>query len=217
MRRKLMSLLPVMAAFLVGASLVGVATGHSGFQDLLHSGHSDKIKGTLTARRFRFSHPKAAWEVLAPISIRPVDPEAPACLDTEWHIPADPEAGPSYVSSGAGCWMAAQVMIPDDATITKMVWHLRDPSDTTPILMELVSFDALGAGGKVLADDRDTRGPAECADGCHISQGVDKQIPGFNPVINQRRSYTFRYKAEDAAIKTTRVLITYKVETAGPK
>jgi hypothetical protein len=46
--------------------------------------------------------------------------------------------------------------------------------------------------------------------------GVDPTIPGVNRVITQPQTYTFRYRAESAAGKTTRILISYTVRTAGP-
>jgi hypothetical protein len=205
----------LVAAFLLGASAVRIASGHSGFGDLLHSGHSDRIDGTLTAKRFRFAKPKTSWLSVAPISLRPIDP---GCGAVTWEV--DPEAEPSYVESADGCWMALQVNVPDDATIVKMLWNLRAPAQLTTIRIELVAFDAFGVTGRVLAQEETTVGPGgqlNCGTVCTLSESLDPTIPGFNPVTNQLRIYTLRYRSEGGPIQTTRLRIAYTVGTAGPK
>ena len=53
-KSSLRTAVPVVLAMLVGAAMVGVAQSHPGDKALLHSGHSDTMKGTLKARNFKY-------------------------------------------------------------------------------------------------------------------------------------------------------------------
>ncbi|MBI4260459.1 MAG: hypothetical protein HY658_07825 [Actinobacteria bacterium] len=52
--------LPVLVAFVLGASLTGIAGAHGGSPEFLHANHSDRMFGTLTANNFKFAAPKVS-------------------------------------------------------------------------------------------------------------------------------------------------------------
>jgi hypothetical protein len=227
-RRTLTVLLSVVVAFLAGVSLVGMASGHSGFGRLLHSGHSDRIRGALTAKAFRFDRAKKSWHGLAAVTIRPIEPDDPNCTGVAWNIPEEQDfrTQPTYVTSPPDCWMGGQVMLPDKANITAMTMHiyaLTSPSPVEPvdITFQLVAFEAFGAGSIVdeetfLKIPGDPSEPSSCSNACVLAEGVDPKA-GLNPVINQRRTYILRYRTtSDVPLNATRLLVTYTVRTPGP-
>jgi hypothetical protein len=67
----LRSWLPLGVAFLIGAAFVGVAGAHSGFPEFLHSGHSDTMNGTLTAKGFKYSTWKTSYLSVAAMDFAP--------------------------------------------------------------------------------------------------------------------------------------------------
>jgi hypothetical protein len=196
--RMMRRLVLLLAAFLVGASFVGVASGHTGFGKLLHSGHSDRIKGVLTARDFRRSTPRKGYVVIAPVQVVP--------LGTGCSVSREPN-GLIVAPTGSVCSLAAQVVAPDHSTLTRLTWSLRvEPVDPDPtVRAEFWSYDEFGEGGRELvADGTD---PSDCQDGCPVGSAV-LPAPGVNPVINQRRTYTTVLKTQ-TELEITRVMVTY--------
>jgi hypothetical protein len=196
--------LPLLVAFVLGASVVGVASGHEGSPGFLHSGHADTMKGTLRAQNFRFLRPRVSYVVIAPASIQPLD--SSDCTGFERQE--------NFVSAPAGCEMIAQVNPPNHSFISKVVWNLRADSATN-VELELVSYDALGnEPPKVVAGAGEITPVAECETGCAVSYSAFPE-PGVNPVVTQRRTYSVVVSA-DQPIKTTRIFVRTEVDTPGP-
>jgi hypothetical protein len=193
---------PLLTAFVLGASLVGVATAHKGFPEFLHARHSDSINGRLRADHFRFSRPFGSYVVIAPAAIQPLDPSA--C--TEFHRDR------AFVSAPAGCEMVAQVTVPNHSTITMVTWDLQ-PDAATMVSMDLVSYNDLGNTPQALVDESTEVSP--CDPGCKLEFSVFP-MNGVNPVIPQRRTYSVFFSSESETIRTTRILVTTMVRRPGP-
>src|SRR5688500_416449 len=106
--------LPVLAAFLLGVGLVsGVGVAHDGSGQLLHSGHSDTMNGTLTAKGFKYNSPKTQKLVLGASSF---NPNAHTCQFTL-------EGYGGALKDLNGCAGYSQdFSLPKGSRITKVTW-----------------------------------------------------------------------------------------------
>jgi hypothetical protein len=197
---------PLLAAFVLGASLFGVATAHRGSPEFLHAQHSDSINGRLRAEHFRLARPMGSYVVIAPAAIEPLDSIACEGFTRQR----------AFVSAPPGCEMVAQVAAPNHSTITEVTWDFQfDGLAERSVYLELVSFDDFGINPSepFAGEDRTVNPP--CDQGCKEVFGAFP-MNGVNPVIPQRRTYSLFFGSNEAEIRTTRILITTMVRRPGP-
>jgi hypothetical protein len=203
---------PLLAAFVLGASLVGVATAHRGSPEFLHARHSDSINGRLRADHFRFSRPFGSYVVIAPAAIEPLDPSSSDCSGFNRKR--------AFALAPPGCEMVAQVAPPNHSTITNVTWDFQfDAATATDVYLELVSYNDFGTSPSeplagVPTSDPETVSPP-CDQGCKLSFDAFL-MNGVNPVIPQRRTYSLFFGSETEPIRTTRILVTTMVRRPGP-
>ncbi|HYN37449.1 MAG TPA: hypothetical protein VEV82_10815 [Actinomycetota bacterium] len=179
------SSLSMVAAFLLGVALTGVATGHSGFGSLLHSGHSDVMDGTLTAEGFKYSSP-------------------------ETHRLAVPAAAFIHESSSGGGQViitapqVAPVNLPDGATVKKVQWYYDETASDDDTLQLEVWDPGPGQESNMVNLDQ----PA-----CNSLPCVSSTTGISSPVINNKTHHyvLMLFPGPMDPVTTFKIVITYEV------
>lgn len=192
------SWLPVIVAFLVGGLFIGSASGHPGFPEFLHAGHSDTMAGTLTARNFRYSTPKVVQYVV------------PGSAFVEGNPGEVPDHGnySGQVAVLSGETAVAPVYLPQGAIVTRVtVWH-----ETTAASDWNLHLEANTSDGD--HDDMVNFSASACA-ATPCSTSTTSVSP--NTVNNKTRSYgLFLSNGSGSTITVYRVVIVYKTRALGP-
>lgn len=204
-------LILVASGFVLGASFVGIARGHDGFGRFLHSGHSDRMKGVLTARDFVRQKPQQSYVVVAPVEI--------VVLDEGCEVSREPDGLIlEPVAPGSPCRVAAPGLVPDHALIKHLAWNFRtmSPMPGATVEAHLMSYDRVGDGERDLVAAGDSVRPIDddCTEGCSAGFALPP-APGVNPVINQRRTYTALLETT-TSLEITRVRVTYQTDRLVP-
>ena len=189
------------AAFLLGAALTGVATGHSGSGALLHSRHSDTMDGTLTAKGFKFETKKTS-RVAVP---------APAFQASGGTLDQNQDGYATLVSGGDA---VAPVLLPDRAVVTRLTWF----HDDNPAFNSYMRLYAGGPqGGTGLIAGADIGAGEDCQPSpIEVCSTTDDTIdPNLDDINNRSWHYFLDWHTSDAQV-THKVVIVYKVATPGP-
>lgn len=197
-KKLLHSWLPVAVAFLMGALFVGSASGHPGFPEFLHAGHSDRMAGTLTAKNFKYNKPKAVQYVVPGSAFVAANP-----TDVPDH---GNYSGQVLVPTGEAA--VAPVYLPHGAVVTKVtVWHETGALDDWDIHLEANN----NGGGH---SDMVNFGASACAS-TPCSTSTTTVSP--NTVNNKMRSYGLWLSNNIGSdITVYRVVITYRTSALGP-
>lgn len=197
-KKLLHSWLPVAVAFLMGALFVGSASGHPGFPDVLHAGHSDRMAGTLTAKNFKYNKPKAVQYVV------------PGSAFVSGNPGQEPDHGDysGIVTVSTAESAVAPVYLPHGAVVTKVtVWHETGADDDWNIHLEANG----NTGGH--ADMVNLAASACAATPCSTSTTAVSP----NTVNNKKRSYGLWLSNNiGSGITVYRVVITYRTSALGP-
>jgi hypothetical protein len=187
----------LLAAFLLGVALTGVASSHSGFGAFLHAGHSDTMDGTLTAKGFKFK-PKETGRLVVPAAAFQVDAG-------DLNHTSNGQGTATLSASGNAI---APVSLPDRAVITRLSWfHDIDLDAGSAMRLQLRNADGSTAN-VALAD---FQAGEDCAD---LPCATTDDFPGNATVNNRRRHYWLEWVAQDEQ-ETHKVVIVYKVATPG--
>jgi hypothetical protein len=188
----------LLAAFLLGVALTGVATGHSGFGELLHSGHNDTMDGTLTAKGFKFKTRETSRLVVPAAAFQEADGTLVHQFSADWR---------ARLSAGGDA--AAPVNLPDRAVVTRLTWfHDEDPAPNSYVRLYFSKAAAgLGTQGTAYVGAGEDCPDLPCST-------TDDSIQNAT-VNNRERAYFLAWNAIDEQ-DTHKVVIVYKVETPGP-
>ena len=185
------SWLPVGVAFLIGATFVGVAAGHGGSPDFLHSGHSDTMNGTLKAKNFKFKSPKTNRLVVPGSAFAPNDCtgfSGEACSNT-----ADN--------------MVAPVNLPQGAVVKRVLWtYDSGAAGDASIHLESNFGDANHDDMSLMNTDACGSSPCTKSDSTISPSGIN----------NARRWYGLWLSPNIAGHSTFRVVIVYTTRSVGP-
>ncbi|HYN36009.1 MAG TPA: hypothetical protein VEV82_03440 [Actinomycetota bacterium] len=194
--RRVRDWLPVIvaAAFFAGA-LATQAISHPGEGDLLHSGHNDRMNGTLTAKNFKFK-PAKTFKYTVPAAA--------------FFGEAGDAAGHSGYSGAVGVAPAqlaiAPVQLPVGARITKVEWFLNFGDDVSLFLQENVMT---GVGDH--ANMVDLAGTSCSGDPCKVvTTDIDPSV------IKASRHYGLVLQGESEFSTTYKVVITYTLNRPTP-
>ena len=183
--------LPVAAAFAAGALFTGVATGHTGSTALLHSGHSDSMNGTLTAKGFRYAAPKTGRLVVPA-----------AAFD---HVTNN---GGQITLPAFGGARSAPVMLPDRSVVTKVEWFY-DTNTSAGSQLQLEVWDpAPGAESNMVTLSSGACGDTPCSSSTTVIS---------SPTINNRRKhYVVTLFPGSEELTTFKIVITYRLGAPVP-
>ena len=198
----LQSWIPLGIAFVLGTVVVGgVAFAHPGSPAFLHSGHSDTMNGTLTAKNFKYKSPKTVRLVVSGSAFIP-DSDG----DTFEHGGYSGSATPL-----AGSEMVAPVELPHNARVVRVSWFYDESAteDAGELHLEANNLTGGHADMALLLSD------ICAADPCPPK--VDASISP-NTINNRTRHYgLWLDDAEGTGELTTyKVVITYRVGAPGP-
>ena len=196
LRSPLGSWLSLVAAMLVGAGLVGVAQGHRGDRALLHSGHSDTMDGTLTAKNFEYKQPKL-FRYTVPAAAFVPNSDSTVFSHTGY-------SGLVAVSNFNE--VVAPVNLPLGAVVTKVQWF--HSTSTTSGRLHLEANDLAGSH----LDMAKFRNPPACAtQPCRMT---DSTIRRERIVAN--RHYGLWLYADSGTADAYKVVIFYRVRRPAP-
>jgi hypothetical protein len=190
--------LPVGVAFLIGALFVGSASGHTGFPAFLHSGHSDTMAGTLTAKNFKYSTPKVVqYEV----------PGSAFVAGTPSDVP-DHGNYSGAVTLATGEVAVAPVYLPQGAVVTRVtVWHEVESAFDWDLHLE--ANDNVGGHDDMVILDASACAATPC------STSTTTFSP--NTVNNKTRAYGLFLRNDGASpITVFRIVISYRTSALGP-
>ena len=187
-RRLFRSSLPVIVAFLLGASMVGVSWATVTFTD------------TVKAKNFRFTSPKSVKLVIG----------AAAFIPNTTGCSFFYEQGHHFHDFGTGCIYSAQVELPQRAKVTKVQWELADGPNSVLTLNAWQS--SLIPAGTALSSMTST-----CSGVCTLTDSTIAAAPGANPVNNTLSYYSLDLDTDaSGTITMNRVVITYTTNRVGP-
>lgn len=188
--------LPVLTALLIGAGMVNVAQSHTGETALLHSGHSDKMDGTLTARNFRYSKARTFRYVV------------PAAAFSAEATTSDLNHGgySGVVALDNDDEAVAGVSLPIRARVTRVRTFV-DEGDIR-IHLESNKLDGNGDHGEMVDED-----PPTCP-GTSVCVFTDSSID--SPVIRGDRHYGLWLDSQGASARIFKVVIYYKTRAPSP-
>lgn len=194
--RKARDWLPVIvaAAFFAGA-LATQAISHPGEGDLLHSGHNDRMNGTLTAKNFKFK-PAKTFKYTVPA----------AAFFGEAGDAAGHSGYTGAVGVAPGQSAIAPVQLPIGARITKLEWFLVDAED---VGLSLQANAMTGVGDNV---DIVEMGGSCSGDPCKV---VSTDI-GDPSVVKASRHYGLQIFGGSEFSTTYKVVITYTLNRPTP-
>jgi hypothetical protein len=207
-KRFLRAVLPLVAAFVLGALAVGQVGAHTGFPKFLHSGHSDTMNGTLKAKGFKFKTRKTGVLVVGASAFQPMD------SGCGW---SNPGYGGALIAESA-CLFSANVDLPSGARITKVRWFhdtVTTPAGDGDMILE--GDDPLSSGGgydtltSISADTSCTTVP------CIGADATIPLIPGVNPVNNLMTHYTLSWDVAVANFRMAKVIVFYTVANPGTR
>src|SRR5262245_9485864 len=148
------SWLPVIVAFFLGASMVGISWAAT-----------TSFSGTVKAKNFKYASPKTVHLVIGAAAFTPNRHGCSFDFEGDHHLP---DFGPGGVSS-------AQVGLPQKATVTKVEWTLANGSGS--VLTLNAWTPGLIPSGTVLANI-----PSTCSGACVLTDSTITQAGGANPV-----------------------------------
>lgn len=187
----LRSWLPLGVAFLLGTLFFGgSAIGHPGFPKFLHSGHSDTMNGTLTAKNFKYKKAVAARLVVSGSAFIP-DTDASTFSHGNYSGSVQPTNDNAVV---------APIDLPNGARITRVRWY----------------YDTSIAGGvgslHLEANDR-TGGHADMSTLSSVACNTAPCAPAVDTTIapNTINNGTTHYGLWLSDASATEDLITYKI------
>jgi hypothetical protein len=189
-------------AFALGTLFIGgAAVGHPGSGAFLHSGHSDTMDGTLTAKNFEFKKAKTVRLVVPGSAFIP-----DASGDTYEHGGYSGEVTPL-----TGSEMVAPVNLPDDAKVVRVSWFYDEsPADDQGELHLEVNFPQGGHDDMALL----------LSDACAASSCPPKVDTTITPntINNKTRHYGLWLNDLGGAgeLTTYKVVIRYEVGAPGP-
>lgn len=190
------SWLPVGVAFLLGATFVGIAGAHSGFPEFLHSGHSDTMNGTLTAKNFKYKTPKTNKLVV---------PGAAFVGDTNTSV-IDHGNYSGQVFLPAGNVANAPVNLPHGAVVTKVSWF-HDTAAAGDAELHLEANTATGGHDDMVA-------PSNAA--CAATPCVTVVTTVSPNVINNGLRHYGIFLSANNDFTTYKVVIFYTTRLPGP-
>lgn len=194
--RKARDWLPVIvaAAFFAGA-LATQAISHPGEGDLLHSGHNDRLNGTLTAKNFKFK-PARTFKYTVPA----------AAFFGEAGDAAGHGGYTGVVQISPGKKAIAPVQLPVGAHITKIEWYLLFGDDVSLFLQENV-MTGVGDHSEMV----DLAGTSCSGDPCKV------ETTDIDPaVIKASSHYGLLLQGESESSTTYKVVITYTLNRPSP-
>jgi len=183
------SWLPVIVAFFMGASMVGISWAAT-----------TSFSGTVKAKNFKFSSAKTVHLVIGAAAFIP---NTPGCN-------FDFESGHHFHDFGTGCVYSAQVELPQKATVTKVEWTLANGSGS---VLTLNAWEpGLIPAGTVLASI-----PSTCSGTCVLTDSTVTQAAGANPVNDNESSYSLDIDTDaGGTITVNKVVISYTTKSVGP-
>ena len=119
------------AAFLLGIALTGIAAGHGGSGQVLHSGHSDSMRGNLTAKDFRYRSPKTSRLVIPGTAFHGRTHISEFQHDLELSSIIVPNSN----------YVVAPVFLPDGAQVKSIQWFHSDDNETGTFQMHASFFE----------------------------------------------------------------------------
>ena len=189
------SWLPLAVAFLIGALFVGSASGHPGFPNFLHAGHSDTMAGTLTAKNFKYRAPRTFLYVVPGSAFV-------AALPTD--VP-DHDNYSGGVVLPATDTAVAPVYLPQGAVVTRVtVWHGAGAANSW--LLHLEQSDNVGDHVDMVVMNAAACAAAPCT--------TSTITVSPNTVNNTTRSHGIMLRnTSGGEIRAYRVVITYRTST----
>ena len=196
-KSSLRTAVPVVLAMLVGAAMVGVAQSHPGDKALLHSGHSDTMKGTLKARNFKYLQPKT-FKYTVPAGAIMGEDAAEGVNHAGY-------SGEAVLVNGASA--VAGVMLPTGSRVTKVQLF----SESTDFIRIHLEKNPLATGG----DHVDMSEFNSTACGNDFCVATDTTID--QPKIVGNRHYGLWIDNQDTPnVSVFKVVITYKTNSPLP-
>ena len=179
----------------IGASLVGIAVAHPVDKDLVHSGHSDAIDGTLSARNFRYKPAKQYRLNVSGLAFTASD--APSDYQPSLY------GGVLADETSAG----APVNLPAGATITKVsfFWEADPTVDDTNLRLQW--NDDVNSGGAEMAEAQATP--------CAVNPCSASDTSIVNAKVSSRRVYGLEVQTEDG-VRILKAVISYKLKAPAP-
>jgi hypothetical protein len=196
------SWIPLGIAFVLGTVVVGgVAIAHPGSPSFLHSGHSDTMNGTLTAKNFKYKSPKTVRLVVPGSAFIP---ESDA--STFEHGGYSGEATPT-----GGSEMVAPVELPHGARVVSVRWFYDENAAVENAELHLEANNLTGDHADMALLLSDACATTPCP------PTVDTSISP-NTINNRTRHYGLWLDdlSDTGDVTTYKVVITYRVGAPGP-
>lgn len=204
-RSLLRSWLPVGVAFVLGGLFMGTASGHGGFPDFLHAGHSDTMNGTLTAAGFRFKQAKTV-RLVVPGSAFVPNREGPGATPND-SVHHSGYSGQAFVQGGDIA--VAPVNLPHGAVV-KSLTLFHDGSDPAGSTLDLEASDS-SRGFMTMA-----RAPSNGSCPSNPCSSTDGSI-ALAVINNLTKHYGLTLTTSTtSSIHLYKAVIRYQVKTPGP-
>ena len=181
------SWVPVIVAFFLGASMIGVAWAAKVFTE------------TVKAPNFLYTGQKTVKLAIGAAAFVANDDSC------DWLM----EAG-HHLHDFSGCTYSAQVELPGTARITKVQFYIANGSGTT---LQLNAWDTgLIPAGTTLAS-----ATSDCVGTCVKTDSTITNAGGANPVNNSASHYSIDINADaGGTILINKVIVTYTTNKVGP-